>query len=74
MNINDFLNNYFKKQGISQAEVVKRIGLDQSKVSLMLNGKRKLTAEELIKIVTEFDIDLCEIKKILSINKTKHTA
>jgi len=63
MNINDFLNNYFKEHGISQAEVVRRIGLNQSKVSLMLNGKRKLTAEELIKIVTKFDIDLNKLKR-----------
>ncbi len=63
MNINDFLNKYFKEHGISQAEVVRRIGLNQSKVSLMLNGKRKLTAEELIKIVTKFDIDLNKLKR-----------
>lgn len=58
MNINDFLNNYFKEHCISQAEVVKKIGLEQSKVSLMLNGKRKITADELIKIMIEFDIDI----------------
>ena len=74
MNINDFLNNYFKEHKISQREVIKKTGISQSKVSLMLNGKRKITAEELIKIVIEFDIDLCEIKKILSINTPKHTA
>ena len=74
MNINDFLNNYFKEHKISQREVIKKTGISQSKVSLMLNGKRKITAEELIKIVIEFDIDLCKIKKILSINTPKHTA
>ncbi len=64
MNINDFLNKYFKEHDISQAEVVKKMGLEQSKVSLMLNGKRKVTAEELVLIAKIFDIDLNKLKEI----------
>ena len=38
-------------------------GISQDKVSLVLNRKRKLTADELVKIIIVFDLD---IKKELS--------
>lgn len=63
--ISNYLKEYFKKNKITQYEIERRTGISQSKVNLSLNGKRKITAEELIKISIEFDINLEEIKKIL---------
>lgn len=63
MNIIDFLNNYFKEKRITQKQIESMTGISQDKVSLILNRKRKLTADELIKIIIVFDLD---IKKELS--------
>lgn len=63
MDIIDFLNNYFKKNKITQKEIEKLTGISQDKISLLLNKKRILKANELIKIIIVFDLD---IKKELS--------
>lgn len=63
MNVIDFLNNYFKENKITQKEIEKLTGISQDKISLTLNKKRKLTADELIKIIVVFNIDLEEIKR-----------
>lgn len=61
MIIIDFLKKYLKD--IKQQDIEKATGIEQSKISQVFNGKRKLTAEELIKIAIVYDIDLNEIKK-----------
>ena len=61
--ISNYLKEYFKEKNISQYEVERRTGISQSKINLSLNGKRKLTADELIKIAIVFDIDLNKIKR-----------
>ena len=48
---------------IKQKEIESKTGISQSKISLTLNNKRKLTAEELLKIAISFDINLEELKK-----------
>ena len=64
--IENYLKKYFEEKKINQYEVERKTGISQSKISLTLNGKRKLTANELVKIAIEFDIDLNVIKKSLS--------
>lgn len=66
--ISNYLKEYFKNKKISQYEIEKRTKISQSKINLSLNNKRKLTAEELINIAIVFDIDLNQIKRILSKN------
>lgn len=61
--INNYLKKYFTEKNISQIEIEKKTGISQSKISLILNDKRKLSAEELIVIAVQFDIDLNKIKK-----------
>ena len=61
--INNYLKKYFTEKNISQIEIEKKTGISQSKISLMLNDKRKLSAEELILIAVQFDIDLNKIKR-----------
>ena len=63
--ISNYLKEYFKKNNISNYEIERRTGINQSKVNLSLNGKRKLTAEELIKIAIAFNLDLNKIKEII---------
>lgn len=61
--ISNYLKEYFKEKNISQYDVEEKTGISQSKISLMLNNKRKLTAEELIKIGEIYDLDLNKLKK-----------
>lgn len=63
--ISNYLKEYFKERKISQYEIEKRTGISQSKISLALNNKRKLSAEELLKIAIVFDVDLNKIKEII---------
>ena len=63
--ITNYLREYFKKKNISQYEIERLTGIARSKINLSLNGKRKLTAEELINIAIAFDIDLNEIKNLV---------
>ncbi len=62
--ISNYLKEYFKEKKISQYEIERKTGISRSKINLTLNGKRKLTAEELIKIAIVFNIDLNKIKEI----------
>ena len=62
--ITNYLKEYFNHKKISQYEIQNKTGIKQSKISLIFNNKRKLTAEELIKIAKSFNIDLNKIKEI----------
>lgn len=61
--ISNYLKEYFKENKISQYEIERKTSINQSKINLSLNRKRKLTADELLLIAIEFDIDLNKIKK-----------
>lgn len=63
--IADYLKKYFENNNISQYEIERKIGMSQSKISLVLNNKRKLTADELLKIAIAFDLDLNKLKEII---------
>lgn len=65
--VSNYLKKYFKENGITQQEVSDRTGIERPKVNLSLNGKRKLTADELIKIAIAFDLDLNKIKRLKNI-------
>jgi len=62
--ITNYLKEYFNHKNISQYEIQNKTGIKQSKISLIFNNKRKLTAEELIKIAKSFNMDLNKIKEI----------
>lgn len=61
--ISNYLKQFFDKNLITQQDITTKTGISQSKISLILNGKRKLTAEELYKIAIAFNINLEKIKK-----------
>lgn len=56
METNKKLNDYLKGHGISQAFLAEKLGISRTRMSMMLNGKRKMTADDLIKI--------CKILKV----------
>ena len=62
--IANYLKRYFDANNISQYEIERKTGISQSKISLALNNKRKLTADELLELVTAFDLDLNKLKEI----------
>lgn len=66
--IANYLKKYFKERKISQYEIERRTDIDRSKINLSFNNKRKLTADELIRIAIEFDIDLNKIKEIIKLS------
>lgn len=66
--ISNYLKEYFYKNNITQEEVAKITGIAQSKISLILNGKRKITAEELLEIAIAYNLDLNKIKEIIKLN------
>lgn len=63
--ISNYLKQYFKENKITQQEIENKTGISQSKINLSLNGKRKLTAKELINIAIAFNLDLNKIKEII---------
>ena len=63
--IADYLKKHFENNNISQYEIERKIGMSQSKISLVLNNKRKLTADELLRIAIVFDLDLNKLKEII---------
>lgn len=62
--ISNYLKEYFKERKISQYYIEKITKIDRSKINLSFNDKRKLKAEELIRIAIVFDIDLNKIKRL----------
>lgn len=59
----NYLKEYFEKNKITQYEIEEKTKISQSKISLVFNNKRKLTADELMKISIAFNINLETIKK-----------
>lgn len=56
MEANKKLNEYLKEHGISQSFLAEKLGISRTRMSMMLNEKRKMTADDLIKI--------CKILKV----------
>ena len=62
--IADYLKEYFKERKITHEEISQKTGIARSKVTLSLNNKRNLTAEELILIARVYDLNLNKLKEI----------
>lgn len=50
MNLYSAIISYLEDNGITQAHLAERTGITTNAINLSLNGKRKLTADEYIKI------------------------
>ncbi len=56
------LNAYLKDHGITQTWLANQTGIEQPKIANVLNGKRKLTADELVVIASTLNLDLSFFK------------
>ncbi len=56
MTVNERLKIYLKDHGIKQQFLAEKLGIGHSKVSRMLNGDRKITAEEIGNIAKVLNI------------------
>lgn len=50
MEVNKKLKKYLEENGIKQSFLEEKTGISQEKISNMMTGKRKITADELSKI------------------------
>ena len=57
MTVNEKIKKYLEEHGITQTFIEKKTGLSQDKVSKLLNGKRKVSAEELGLIASALNVD-----------------
>lgn len=57
MNINKQLNDYVNRNGIKQIYISQKTGLSPDTISKILNGNRKILAEEFLLICTALNID-----------------
>lgn len=57
MNIVDKLNEYITKHQIQQTFIVQKTGLTTETVSEILNGSRRILADEFLLICTALEID-----------------
>ena len=61
--LNENISAYLKRNGITQSHIAETVGIHQQTFSNMMNGKRKLTAEEYVRICralgksTEYFVD-----------------
>ena len=57
MTVNESLREYIKSHGISQTFIVNKTGISHSKLSDIVNGKRKITGEELLLIARALEVN-----------------
>ncbi len=50
------------RRGITKAELARRIGVDDELLRRSLAGKRKIPAEEFVKLCSELELDLSDFK------------
>lgn len=57
MSINERLNDYVTENGIKQGFIAQKTGLSADTVSKILNGKRRIMADEFLDICAALSID-----------------
>ena len=57
MNINAKINAYINENGIKQVFIAQKTGLSPDTVSKILNGSRRIMADEFLDICTALNID-----------------
>lgn len=56
MTVNEKIKQYLTDHGISQAFLVDKTGIEQVKISNIINGKRNISANELGKIAKALNV------------------
>lgn len=57
MSINERLNLIIQERGLKQAYIAQMVGMTDDCVSKILNGKRKMLADEFLKFCSALNID-----------------
>ena len=57
MGLNENIKKYMEEHGITQKFLIDSTGIAQVKISNIMNGKRKITGEELLKIARALNVD-----------------
>lgn len=57
MNIGVMIKNYLEENGITQAFLSRKTGIETAKLNLALNGMRRLSLEEYAKICGALNLD-----------------
>lgn len=65
MELHEKIKVFMTANGISQKELAKALGKKESNMSLRLSGKRKITADELCKIIKFFGLTDTETYQFL---------
>lgn len=59
MKLQESINAYLRRKGITQRSLAERTGMTTNALNLTLKGNRKLTADEYIKICITLEV-LCD--------------
>lgn len=57
MSINERLSDYVREHGIKRVYIAQKTGLSADTVSKILNGNRRIQADEFLSICTALNID-----------------
>lgn len=57
MELNENIKKYIDANGIKQKILVEKTGISQEKISNIMNGKRKITGEELLLIARALNVN-----------------
>ena len=57
MTVNENLRDYLESHGITQKFLVDKTGITPEKISNIMNGKRKVTGEELLLIARALEVN-----------------
>ena len=57
MGLNENIKKYINEHGITQKFLSESTGIAQEKMSNIINGKRKITGEELLKIANVLNVN-----------------
>lgn len=57
MELNENIKKYLEEHGITQKFLCDKTGITPEKISNILNGKRKITGEELLKVAQALNVN-----------------
>ena len=66
------IKNYMEQHGISQKFICDRTGISPPKLSMALNGKRRLSLEEYALICGALEVNTDKFVKPMKLKKTKN--
>jgi transcriptional regulator with XRE-family HTH domain len=70
MKIYQKISNYLSENGIKQKYISERTGIPENTLSMILNGKRKMDADEFVEIVISLGTDA---NKFINKEKTEES-